>query len=566
MQLDYDRLAAALVGGCRKYIDDRIAPLVERVAAVESRPVMVPKDGVGIVDAIKDSDGVLILTLSDGSMKHTGIRDGNPGKSVSADDVAPMLATEITKAMADLPLPKEPGDRIDIKEIIEAALSRIPAPELDTEIIGEAVRSVMSAMPFVTKGDVDVAVRHAIEAMPKPQDGKSVSLDDVRPVLSEMVETAVKALPPAKDGESVTVDDVAPMISAEVDKAVAKAVDSLPDPAKWPREEIAAMVASEVKDGLAALPNVPTIDDLASLIEKAVAALPKAKDGKDADPEGIAALVVERVAPDIDAVRKLVEAIPETPELPDIPALIADSVAEVVKGLPDVIEGEVAAAIANIPAPKDGDSVTIEDVRPMIEGAVTKAVAEIPIPQDGKSVTADEMRPLLEEIVEERVAAIPVPKDGVGLAGGLIDREGRLIVTLTDGTAHELGQVVGKDADADEVAEMVRAEVAKIPIPKDGADGFGFDDLEVEHDGGRGFTLRFVQGERVKEFQFSVPVLIDRGVWRAGSYEVGDGATFGGSFWIAQEDTSDKPGTSKAWRMAVKKGRDGRDKSTRDDD
>ncbi len=39
----------------------------------------------------------------------------------------------------------------------------------------------------------------------------------------------------------------------------------------------------------------------------------------------------------------------------------------------------------------------------------------------------------------------------------------------------------------------------------------------------------------------------------------GDGATWDGSFWIAQKQTQDKPGTSDAWRLAVKKGRDGKD-------
>lgn len=44
-----------------------------------------------------------------------------------------------------------------------------------------------------------------------------------------------------------------------------------------------------------------------------------------------------------------------------------------------------------------------------------------------------------------------------------------------------------------------------------------------------------------------------------GSYEQGDGVTFAGSFWIAQKDTSSKPGESSDWRLAVKRGQDGRD-------
>jgi len=59
-----------------------------------------------------------------------------------------------------------------------------------------------------------------------------------------------------------------------------------------------------------------------------------------------------------------------------------------------------------------------------------------------------------------------------------------------------------------------------------------------------------------------VPLVIDRGVFRAdGLYDKGDGVTFGGSFWIAQTETAARPGEGNTdWRLAVKKGRDGKDK------
>lgn len=96
---------------------------------------------------------------------------------------------------------------------------------------------------------------------------------------------------------------------------------------------------------------------------------------------------------------------------------------------------------------------------------------------------------------------------------------------------------------------------------RDGADGLGFDDLSVEQDSDGRVTLRFVRGERVKEFALRFPVFIDRGVYREGeSYERGNGTTFGGSYWLAQKDGAlGKPGQSDDWRLAVKKGRDGRD-------
>lgn len=63
--------------------------------------------------------------------------------------------------------------------------------------------------------------------------------------------------------------------------------------------------------------------------------------------------------------------------------------------------------------------------------------------------------------------------------------------------------------------------------------------------------------ESVRVTKSAVPE--DRGVWREGEYEKGDSVTFGGSVFIAQRDTNDRPETSDSWRLAVKRGRDGRD-------
>jgi hypothetical protein len=104
--------------------------------------------------------------------------------------------------------------------------------------------------------------------------------------------------------------------------------------------------------------------------------------------------------------------------------------------------------------------------------------------------------------------------------------------------------------------------LARIPGPR-GPDGLGFDDLEVLYDGERGFTFRMAKGDQVKEFAFKVPMVLDRDVFKeTNTYEKGDGVTFAGSFWIAQKDNpAGKPndGSSKDWRLAVKRGRNGAD-------
>jgi integrin beta 3 len=75
-------------------------------------------------------------------------------------------------------------------------------------------------------------------------------------------------------------------------------------------------------------------------------------------------------------------------------------------------------------------------------------------------------------------------------------------------------------------------------------------------DGGR--TLRWILGDIVHEIKTAI--VLDAGVWKDGrDYVQGDGVTLGGSFFIAQAKTNARPGQSDDWRLAVKKGSDGRD-------
>jgi hypothetical protein len=133
--------------------------------------------------------------------------------------------------------------------------------------------------------------------------------------------------------------------------------------------------------------------------------------------------------------------------------------------------------------------------------------------------------------------------DGVGLAGAMIDRDGNLIVTKTNGDAVPLGCVVGKDGQHG----------------KDGADGLGFDDLDVEYDGERTFTFKWQRGDVVKTRSFHVPTVIDRGYWSEGTKaQHGDAMTHNGTLWIATKDTDAKPCLeSDSWRIGARKGRDG---------
>jgi hypothetical protein len=185
----------------------------------------------------------------------------------------------------------------------------------------------------------------------------------------------------------------------------------------------------------------------------------------------------------------------------------------------------------------------------------------------------------------------PSGRDGVGLAGALIDRSGVLVLTLADGTTRELGVVVGKDGETGPAgeagpqgergepgAEGPAGERGSDGMPgekgldgatgrdglngKDGRDGFDLTAFDVEQsDDGRTVTLKFARGDVEHRHELKFPVVIDRGVFKDGSaYEAGDGCTWGGSFWIAQRETSAKPDSpDSGWRLSIKKGRDGKD-------
>lgn len=76
-------------------------------------------------------------------------------------------------------------------------------------------------------------------------------------------------------------------------------------------------------------------------------------------------------------------------------------------------------------------------------------------------------------------------------------------------------------------------------------------------DGGRTLNAA-LGGDNCGEIKTGIP--LDAGVWtEERAYVVGDTVSHGGSMWIAQKATSEKPGRSDDWRLAVKRGADGRD-------
>lgn len=169
-------------------------------------------------------------------------------------------------------------------------------------------------------------------------------------------------------------------------------------------------------------------------------------------------------------------------------------------------------------------------------------------------------------------------QDGVGLADALIDRDGRLVLTMSDGRTKTLAVVIGKDGrDGIDGKDGAAGLSGKDGAPglngkdgspgangKDGTDGLGFEDVNFTFDAVKGYAAVFSRGELVKEQRIHLPY--DARVWQAGlDYPRGAGVTVKGSWWIAQEDNRNvRPGdgtpeSARCWRLAVKAGQNGKD-------
>ena len=243
--------------------------------------------------------------------------------------------------------------------------------------------------------------------------------------------------------------------------------------------ELAAMVKAQI---------APLLDKLNAL-EKRLDDLPAPKDGKDADPEAVAAIVRDQMKGDLAELRSAVDAI----VIPEPATVDVDAIAK--------------AAAQMIPTPKDGS--------PGRDG------------QPGKDGAAGEKG-----------------RDGLDVKDMFRADGGRLVAVMSDGTTKDLGVFVGKDGDPGRDGVDGR----------DGADGIGFEDMTFETDEHGRVIAKFQRGDVIKSVR--LPGIVDRGPFRAGDgYEKGDAVSYGGSLWIAQEQTVDKPDGSKAWRLAVKKGR-----------
>lgn len=289
-------------------------------------------------------------------------------------------------------------------------------------------------------------------------------------------------------------------------------------------------------------------------------------------------IVREATAPLLVRIEQLEKALAEQPDL----ELIAQQAAALIPAPKDGVDGTSAdmeslkahleELVKSIPAPQDGVSVTAEDVAPLIREEVAKAVAEVPPAKDGESITADDVRPMLTELVDSAVKSLPPASSGkdadmTALKDHLVELVKGIQLPSVP-TAEEIGGLFERRFSdltlhwERSVREETIKALDRIPAPKDGRDALPLESFELElGEDGRTVTVKMQAGDALIEKSVKIASVIDRGVFSAEkSYEQGDGTTYGGCYWIAQKDEpAGVPGGSNDWRMAVKKGRDGKD-------
>lgn len=252
--------------------------------------------------------------------------------------------------------------------------------------------------------------------------------------------------------------------------------------------------------------------------------------------KAMGALVKEATAPLLDRIGQLEK---------QLAAIVVPSAADAA-ALVDV-EALSKSAAALVPKAEDGKSVTLDDVRPLVEELVSKAVAALPAPEKGKDADMDVLKSHVGELVKAVQPAAPLPVPSVEEIAGTFERR---FSDLTLSWERQARDAFEKAAD-------------RMPKPKDGRDALNLEDFDLTlADDGRTVTVKMQAGETIIEKSVKIAAVIDRDIFKpAGTYEKGDGVSYGGSFWIAKCDApKGVPGSGETdWRCAVKKGRDGKD-------
>lgn len=557
----------------KRWIDEAVAALPKA------------KDGIGASGAVIDRDGNLVLTMTDGSIHKMGVV---VGASVDMEAVESL----VSKAVDALPKAKDGEDGEDgvspEPSVVAASLKSLVLDDVIEHVKQVAAQETEKLIPGVdqvaaaVQADITKAVEQnfhdvfpaqmdtlkamiktEIESIPVPQDGKSVTVDEVYEAIREdvlirihqSVKSAVEAIPAPQDGKSVSLEEVV----AEIEPTIKKQIDASTDRFEVASGETIKNFFNETKGSLDAH------------FETLKATVKDGEDGKSVSPEEVKAMVESVAAPIIDeiksssasvqsAVARVDEAIKAIPEVKDGADGTSVSVAEVTEIVKSQIEPFVAGAresidtaIKAIPVPKDGADADMEAITQTINSKIEQGIAgvadEAAKAMDLALAKIEMPKEVIEAVKREAklyadalFAEIPVH-----IKSADINRSGQLVINKSDGSTQTLGPVVGKDGedgiDADNIKLSVKQSVEN---PR-----------EISVILNNGGAKEIVQ-------KLHIPMMIFKGKFVAGTdYQKGDCVQWGRYLWHAKKDTAMEPkstdGPASDWEIAAHPGRDGRD-------
>ena len=165
-------------------------------------------------------------------------------------------------------------------------------------------------------------------------------------------------------------------------------------------------------------------------------------------------------------------------------------------------------------------------------------------------------RPDYAEFIKQQVQAacivhMPEAKKGdpgepgIGVAGAMIDRDGAIQITLSNGEVKSLGVVVGKDGEAKDGIN--------------GKDGISFESFDMRYlDETSQLEVKATAGGITKEVRFHIGGMRGKGYWREGvTAKANEAWSYGGQLWIAVNETKAEPKAGCAdWFLGARKGKD----------
>jgi len=296
-------------------------------------------------------------------------------------------------------------------------------------------------------------------------------------------------------------------------------------------DAIVTIVKQAIEIQVSGLKKDLDTSDQISQIRKELAERPEPqepRDGKDASPEQIAKAVAEYMAANPVPV----------PEAPKAPEPLAPTPEQIAKAVEDHMAANPLEVAADV-----------------LDGMVKEYMQANPVPIPEAPKAPEPLAPTSEQIAAEVAKHL---KDNPPASGA----RGMDAVEITILDRIDPARRYAKGTYAKHDGGLWRAA-----MDTDGMEGWdvvirGVSAVEVTQSGLGEFEIKTIlTGGASHVTKAALPFMQYAGVWKEshGEYSKGFTATHAGSLWHCNEATADKPGTSEAWTLCAKAGKDGKD-------